>query len=385
MNKVLRKSPQHRSPAELECGCRFIVPSSWREALELLRRFAFVFGRLRGSSRFELQQRRVFRFNEHIGQVIDTFVNPTNNGGLDLPHGLAFGVDGNLLVTSANNDSVLRYNGTNGAFLNAFITNGVGGLNYPVWLEFRRGSLFVSSQINHRVLRYDATNGAFLSTFVSEGTVSGPSGMTFGPDGHLYVVGRFGSHVMRYDGTNGNFIDAFVPAGVGGLSQPFGCHFGPDGNFYVVSGNSNKVVRFNGTNGTYLGDFVMTGVGNLSLPVGLEFGPDTNLYVASISNNRVVRFNGLTGALIGDFVSGVPNLSGPNFMLFHDFGPSHIDSITRVGTNVVLSWTGRSDTQMQSTLSLTQTSWQNMTGTLGRNSATNAISTNTMFFRLVRD
>ena len=79
---------------------------------------------------------RVLRFNEHTGQYIDMFVG-TSNGGLSLPHGLAFGPDGNLLVASAGNDSVLRYNGTNGAFLNAFITNGVGGLDYPVWLEFR--------------------------------------------------------------------------------------------------------------------------------------------------------------------------------------------------------------------------------------------------------
>ena len=51
---------------------------------------------------------RVLRFNEHTGQFLDAFVNPTNNGGLDLPHGLGFGPDGNLLVASANNDSVLR-------------------------------------------------------------------------------------------------------------------------------------------------------------------------------------------------------------------------------------------------------------------------------------
>ncbi len=328
---------------------------------------------------------RVFRFNEHTGQLIDIFVKPTDNGGLDLPHGLAFGVDGNLLVASANNDSVLRYNGTNGAFLNAFITNGSGQLNYPVWLEFRRESLFVSSQLNHRVLRYNATNGAFLGTFVAEGTVSGPSGMTFGPDGHLYVVGRFGSHVMRYDGTNGSFLGAFVPAGVGGLSQPFGCHFGPDGNFYVVSGNSNKVARFDGTNGIYLGDFVMTGTGNLSLPIGLEFGPDTNLYVASISNNRVVRFNGLTGALIGDFVTGVAGLSGPNFMLFHDFNPPRVDSIARAGTNVVITWSARSDTQLQLKTNLLQMNWQNVAGTLGRSSVTNGASNGAAFYRLIRD
>src|ERR1043165_6261097 len=104
---------------------------------------------------------RVYRFNEHTGQPVDTFV-PNTNGLLNLPHGLAFGPDGNLYVASAGNDSVLRYHGTNGGFLNAFISLGTGGLDYPVWLEFRGDSLYVSSQLNNQGLRSQASNGAFM-------------------------------------------------------------------------------------------------------------------------------------------------------------------------------------------------------------------------------
>ena len=69
----------------------------------------------------------------------------TNNGGLNLPHGLTYGSDGNLCVASAGSNAVLRYNGTNGAFIDTFITNGSGGLHYSVWVEFRGDSLYVSS------------------------------------------------------------------------------------------------------------------------------------------------------------------------------------------------------------------------------------------------
>lgn len=330
---------------------------------------------------------RVYRFNEHSGQFVDVFV-PNTNSLLNLPHGLAFGPDGNFYVASAGNDSVLRYNGTNGAFLNAFISPGAGGLDYPVALVFRSGSLYVSSQLNNQILRYDPVTGGFLNAFVpanamANGGLNGPSDMTWGPDGHLYVVGRYGNHVLRYDGTNATFLNVFVAAGAGGLSQPFGGRFGPDGHLYVVSGDNNRVMRFHGATGAPLGDFT---TGGLGFPIGLEFGPDTNLYVASFGGQRVVRFNGTTGALIGDFaVAGTTGLSGPNFMLFHDFGPPRIDSITRAQTNVIVSWTGRADTQLQSATNLTSAEWQTLQGTLGRNSATNNLSSEALFYRLIRD
>jgi DNA-binding beta-propeller fold protein YncE len=65
---------------------------------------------------------RVYRYNETNGAFMDVFV-PNTNSLLNLPHGLAFGPDGNLYVASAGNDCILRYNGTNGAFLEAFASN----------------------------------------------------------------------------------------------------------------------------------------------------------------------------------------------------------------------------------------------------------------------
>ena len=42
-----------------------------------------------------------------------------------------------LFVSSVFTDQVLRYNGTTGAFIDAFVTAGSGGLNGPVFLVFR--------------------------------------------------------------------------------------------------------------------------------------------------------------------------------------------------------------------------------------------------------
>ena len=53
------------------------------------------------------------------GDFIDVFA---SGSGLDAPNGLVFGPDGNLYVSSANTDQVLRYNGNTGAFIDVFVS-----------------------------------------------------------------------------------------------------------------------------------------------------------------------------------------------------------------------------------------------------------------------
>ena len=66
--------------------------------------------------------------------------------------------------------------------------------------------------------------------------------MAFGPQGDLYVSSRNTFSVLRYNGATGAFIDEFVQFGSGGLSGPNGLTFGPDLDLYVASGFSNEVL-----------------------------------------------------------------------------------------------------------------------------------------------
>ena len=76
----------------------------------------------------------VLRFDGTTGAFIDAFV-PAMSGGLDGPFGLVFGPDGNLYVSSSSTNEVLRYNDTTGAFIDVFASG--GGLENPSFLVFR--------------------------------------------------------------------------------------------------------------------------------------------------------------------------------------------------------------------------------------------------------
>ena len=82
---------------------------------------------------------RVFRYNETNGAFVSSFI-AANAGGLNRPHGLAEGPDGNLYIASAGNHAVLRFNGTNGAFIDAFVTNGSRRGGGKVWKSMKFGA-----------------------------------------------------------------------------------------------------------------------------------------------------------------------------------------------------------------------------------------------------
>jgi len=258
---------------------------------------------------------RVLRFNGTTGAVVNAFVTEAS-GGLNGPAGLAFGPGTQLHVAAGAANSVLRYDGVTGASIGSFATSGV---STPAGMVFGRdGHLYVASRLDHRVVRYDGTTGALLGDFVAagSGTLSEPAGIAFGPDGHLHVASFANDRVLRYDGVTGAFIGTFATNVQ--LDGPEGIAFGADGHLYAASFNNNRVLRFNGTSGAFMNAFVAAGLGGLGGPVGLAFGLDGHLYVASFNTDQVLRYNKSTGASMGVFVAAGPNgPDGPTYLLWN--------------------------------------------------------------------
>jgi streptogramin lyase len=291
----------------------------------------------------------ILRYDGTTGDFLGAFV-ASGSGGLMHPGGFAFGPDGNLYVSSNATDSVLRYDGATGEFIDCFAWG--GGLVKPSGLTFGPdGNLYVNSNGTNAVLRYNGSTGEFIDVFASGGGLDHPSvGILFGPDGNLYVNSSRTDSVLRYDGVTGAFLDAFVPEGSGDLVEPSGLAFGPDGNLYVAAhapmAGAGKVFRYDGTTGDFIDEFVTQGSGEIGNPTSLAFGPDGNLYVDSRRNSRVLRFDGTTGDFLDTFVAqGSGGLNAPNRLLFHDFaaGPSaqsHGRDVARTDLVAVVAFAG---------------------------------------------
>lgn len=123
-----------------------------------------------------------------------TFI-AANAGGVDELNDVTFSpFDGHALCTSYGGNSVLRYNGATGAYMDTFIAAGSGGLSGPTQLQFANGNLYVVALGAGRstfavvclinvyflflqVLEYNGQTGAFIKQFL---TRSGVRGIVFG-------------------------------------------------------------------------------------------------------------------------------------------------------------------------------------------------------------
>ena len=258
----------------------------------------------------------------------------------------------NLYVASFGSNQVLKYRGSDGASLGAFVTAGSGGLSAPTGLVFSpwTGDLLVGSDLTGQVLKYDGNTGASLGVFC---TVPTPRGIGYGPGLNLLVpedgdnkieklqtyvgtdlgtlvtstyaenavvspfsgnllVAVFGANqVLQFDANTGASLGVFASGG--GLASPFSIAFSPwTKDLLVTSRDSNQVLRCDHRTGAFLGVFASA---NLSAPFGMAFGPDYNLYVANFDNSTVTKYDGATGAFLSTFVtSGSGGLASPTFL-----------------------------------------------------------------------
>jgi len=272
-----------------------------------------------------------------------------------------------ILVGSADNGEILRYDAHNGTYLGIFASGGL--LQSPEGMgQLDSGDVVVGDFVTHHILRY-SQSGRFLAdmgalngtpygllaigfndflvsefdslnpltgkksgrivrytpqngfqTFIQDTTLNGPDGLSIGPDGFLYVSSQNSAQILKYDstGTLAGVFSSGSPMGAPNAG-PSGNIFGPDNNLYVAQHDTNPVattngmvLRYNGRTGAFLDQVVPKGAGGLSGPIGVLFTPEGDLLVTSAATNQVLRFS-LAGQFLGVFATS-PNLKDPFYL-----------------------------------------------------------------------
>lgn len=210
--------------------------------------------------------------------------------------GLIGVVSADYLVADNLGSQVLRF-GNDGSPLGSFVAPGAGGLAGAVGMVVTPNEeLLVSSQNSGSILRYSGLNGSPLGVWASS-NMQGPSHMELRSNGNLLVSNFFGSSISQFD-TSGNFLGDFTTGTPGtGLQGVASFATAANGDVYVGSFNSGEIFVYD-SNGVYQRTFA-SGFPGAS---GLWFSGD-NLWVASLFADQVALLNP-SGTPIVSFSTG---------------------------------------------------------------------------------
>ncbi|MEZ5729369.1 MAG: PKD domain-containing protein [Burkholderiaceae bacterium] len=235
----------------------------------------------------------ILRYDPASGAFVDAFV-ASGAGGLVSGEGPAFGPDGNLYVGGHAGgvvDQVLRFDGTSGNPLGTAVAAGDHGTGYLPEPAFGPdGLLYIADQTSGAIRRYVATTGVWVDDFIAPGQISNIGDIAWGPDGYLYVTDVDDHSIQRFDASTGvRDPIAFVASGAGGLTTPWRMAFGPDGNLYVTSTDSYTIKRYSGTDGSFIDDYASNPAwGGGVAPLSLTFRPSLQVAVRLASTAPVI-------------------------------------------------------------------------------------------------
>lgn len=244
---------------------------------------------------------------------------------------------GTLLVASRSSNTINEYNARTGAYIQTFVWSGVEGLNLPQGLLFHpNGNLLVTSSQSagepdafNGVLEFDGDDGSFVRAFIDGGYLGqgcgaqkclfGASAMAFGPNGNLYVVSSSNDMVIEYNGNTGSYVGAFTSSQ---LDFPTGIAIRPTGttragNILVTSryrnpanvNDTDKILEFDKTSralinpgGTFASGLVKPGPLYMH-PGGYLLVDDRSLTETDPTYaDRIIKLNRDTGAFLGNFL-----------------------------------------------------------------------------------
>lgn len=175
--------------------------------------------------------------------------------------------------------------------------NGPGQFSGPRGLAFDLdGNLLVADSLNNRVQKL-SRGGAVLSVWGGPDPGDGPGqfrqpgGVAVAPDGSVYVADTWNHRIQKLD-PQGRFVTDWREPD-GGFWGPRAVAIAPSGTVFVADTGNKRIIAYD-PGGQKLFSFGGEGVepGKLVEPVGLAIDPQgKNLYVADTGNHRVQAFD----------------------------------------------------------------------------------------------
>ncbi len=210
-----------------------------------------------------------------------------------------------LLVSSRATNSVKRYDGRTGAFVDDFVPPGGAGLSETQEILVRGDDVFVVGIGTPSVLRFDRRGGPG-SSFTSGYLLRGPTKANWGPDGDLYVSqwGSGQTSVAVFDGETGTFVREATPD----LDRPMDQAWDAQGTLYVVSFGTRDVRRFD-ADGSLIDVFVQPDE-HLLGPVNLWLDEAGDLIIIDWTGGSIQKYSGADGTHVAQLVSGLTNPEG---------------------------------------------------------------------------
>ncbi len=193
------------------------------------------------------QSNQVLRYDGSTGAFLGVAV-AAGDGGFGIPLGLNFGPDGMMYVASRANGSIMRFDAPTGTRDAGFAATWTG----PDLEDFTFGpDGHIYAADGDRIVRLNGSTGAFIDAFVAAGAggLSYAVGLAFGPDGRLYVSDQNADAIRVYHGTTGASLGDHVPAGGGGLNSPTYITFAAS-HQVTVAATANDQPAFGNLDGT---------------------------------------------------------------------------------------------------------------------------------------
>ena len=196
-------------------------------------------------------------------------------GDVGGPFGIARDAAGNLYVSDASSDVVLKRAASDGTVT----TLSIDGLTFPTGVAVDAdGNVYVADSDNGRIVKEPADGGA--QSDVAFTGLDTPYGVAVDAAGTVYVADLGANKIVKR--TSGGTQSTL---GFTGLSSPDGIAVDADGLVYVSDADNDRVVTLPSAGGTQ----ATLGFSGLSGPGGIAVSSKGSVYVADSGNDRIVE------------------------------------------------------------------------------------------------